>query len=435
MLVEGILVTRKMFFVPKYIPSFVTLESNEDEKEETCDSLSPYQKVVNKLQTDERWHKEISLGRRIGFYRIKEELGTGNFSQVRAAIHALTRERVAVKILDKSRLDNKTQMMLAREISSMESLHHPHIIRLYEVLETLSKIYLVMEYANGGELFHKISQNGRFTEKAARPLFAQITAAVDHMHLHNIVHRDLKAENVFFSGPNTVKVGDFGFSTQVQNKFEPLRTFCGSPPYAAPELFRDDSYVGPMVDVWALGVLLYFMLTASMPFKAQTVSGLKKQILDGDYTIPDYLSSELHFLIVGILKQDPKQRTSLDQIKKSNWLTGQTLPSPLPKDNLLSAVEDCNGNGTILSSVELSVKQTLKDLGVTDEMIEYEKNKGSRSSVIGTYRIILHRNVSRTENVPVILPATETPKFLKLSASPKKPKTKKNKKSKMCTIL
>ncbi|GFS48469.1 hypothetical protein TNCV_2297831 [Trichonephila clavipes] len=405
------------------------------EKEKQLDLLTPYQKIVHKLQTDEKWRQDIIQGKRIGLYRLKEELGTGNFSQVKAATHALTKERVAVKILDKSKLDHKTQKMLAREILSMESLHHPHIIRIYEVLETLSRIYLVMEYANGGELFHRISQHGSFNEKAARPLFAQITAAVDHMHLHNIVHRDLKAENVFFHGPNTVKVGDFGFSTHIQDSQEPLRTFCGSPPYAAPELFRDDSYVGPMVDVWALGVLLYFMLTASMPFKATTVAGLKKQILEGEYIIPDYLSSDCHFLIVGILKQDPKIRTSLEQVKNSNWLKGQSFPEALPEVGMIPGKADCNGNGAVFSSADVYVREKLADFGITNAMLEEAERKGSRNNITGTYRIVLHRVLSESPYTETNTVESETLQFLKSKSSPKNGRSKKNKKSKTCNIL
>ncbi|GIY77068.1 hypothetical protein CDAR_41561 [Caerostris darwini] len=410
-------------------------ESIKNGKENPFQSLSPYQKVLYKLQNDEKWHQDITQGKRIGLYRLKEELGTGNFSQVRAGTHALTKEKVAVKILDKSKLDQKTQKMLAREILSMESLHHPHIIRIYEVLETLSRIYLVMEYANGGELFHRISQHGSFSEKSARPLFAQITAAVDHMHSHNIVHRDLKAENVFFHGPNIVKVGDFGFSTHIQDSQEPLRTFCGSPPYAAPELFRDDSYVGPMVDIWALGVLLYFMLTASMPFKATTVAGLKKQILEGEYVIPEYLSTECHFLIMGVLKQDPKMRITLDQLKKSTWMNGQTLPEALPEVAMLSGKSDCNGNDAVLSSIDMCVREKLADYGISENMLEEADKKGSRSNVSGTYRIVLHKILSESRPAELKMSNPETPQFLKSKTSPKKVKSKRNKKSKTCTIL
>lgn len=247
-------------------------------------------------------------------------------------------------------------------------------------------------------------------------------------HFHNIVHRDLKAENVFFSSPNTVKVGDFGFSTHVRDSHEPLRTFCGSPPYAAPELFRDDSYMGPLVDVWALGVLLYFMLTATMPFKATTVAGLKKQILEGEYVIPQHLSTECHFLIFGILKQDPQTRTTLAQVKNSNWLEGETLPGPLPKMELQS---DCNGNGLVLPAVEMDVRRKLREFGIDDDMLEEADRKGSRCSVTGTYRIVLHRTLTESE----IVRSVSSDAVSSSKSTPVKTKRKKNKNSKTCTIL
>ncbi|KFM65889.1 Serine/threonine-protein kinase NIM1, partial [Stegodyphus mimosarum] len=157
--------------------------------------------------------------------------------------------------------------MLSKEVSAMESIQHPHIIRLYEVIETPAKMFLAMEFAEGGELFHKIANDGRMPENDAKIIFSQLSSAVAHMHKHNIVHRDLKAENVFITRKNLVKVGDFGFSTIVQNPKEILLTFCGSPPYVAPEIFQNENYVGPSVDVWSLGVLLYFIVTASLPFK------------------------------------------------------------------------------------------------------------------------------------------------------------------------
>lgn len=156
-------------------------DGREDENRTKERRLTPFERLSNDLSNDQKCLKEITLGKRIGFYRIRGELGSGNFSQVKMGIHALTKEKVAIKILDKTKLDQKTQRLLSREISSMERLHHPNIIRLYEVVETLAKLHIVMEYAGGGELFTKISNEGKFSESEAKHIFAQSVAGVQHM--------------------------------------------------------------------------------------------------------------------------------------------------------------------------------------------------------------------------------------------------------------
>jgi serine/threonine-protein kinase NIM1 len=229
---------------------------------------TPFNKLINDIKNDPMFQKEAQSARIVNFYRLGDEVGKGNFSQVKLGVHLLTKEKVAIKILDKMKLDEKTQRLLFREIASMDKLHHPNIIRLYEVIYTQTRLYICMEYAPDGELYTYISNNGKMNETEARYVFSQIVSAVDHMHSQNIIHRDLKAENIFFYNRNRklIKVGDFGFSTQAASD-KLLNTYCGSPPYAAPELFRDDNYIGIYVDIWALGVLLFFMVTSNMPFR------------------------------------------------------------------------------------------------------------------------------------------------------------------------
>uniref|UniRef100_A0A4W4GX90 non-specific serine/threonine protein kinase n=1 Tax=Electrophorus electricus TaxID=8005 RepID=A0A4W4GX90_ELEEL len=253
---------------------------------------------------DESVVRELAVGRRIGLYKVRGEIGCGNFSQVKLGIHALTRDKVAIKILDKTKLDQKTQKLLSREISSMEKLHHPNIIRLYEVVETLTRLHLVMEYASGGELYTKITTEGKLSDIDSKIVFSQVLS-----HDNQVIHRDLKAENVFYSCSTCVKVGDFGFSTHSPRE-QTLSTFCGSPPYAAPELFRDQHYVGVYVDVWALGVLLFFMVTGTMPFRADTVAKLKRCILEGTYTVPAW----------------PAERCGLEEVMRCDWLLSVDFP-------------------------------------------------------------------------------------------------------------
>ncbi|XP_073975379.1 serine/threonine-protein kinase NIM1-like isoform X2 [Rhodnius prolixus] len=361
---------------------------------------SLYDKSVHNLHHDQKWQQEATLGKRVALYKVQGELGRGNFSTVKLGVHELTKERVAIKILDKSKLTPKARKMLVREISSMEAVHHKNIIRLFEVVETYSKLHLVMEYVSGGELYQKLTTEGRMKEPDAKSTFAQILSAVKHLHERNIIHRDIKAENVFCGTRGVVKLGDFGFSTRVAAN-EDLRTFCGSPPYAAPELFRDESYSGRPVDIWALGVLLFFMTTGHMPFPADSIAGLKRSILLGVITAPAHLTLPCRTLIRGILRQTPKDRFSVDQIAGSEWMQGTTVAEGTCERWITTPSV---GTPTEkLSAEEKAAREKLESLGITQNMLENEMIQGARSPVIASYRIVIHRLQTVTQQ-PAVQP-------------------------------
>ncbi|KAL0965431.1 hypothetical protein UPYG_G00281200 [Umbra pygmaea] len=365
---------------------------------------SPLEKLTIEMCQDEQTIKELVVGRRIGFYKVRGEIGSGTFSRVKMAFHALTKDKVAIKVLDKTRLDVKAQKLLSRETSCMEALQHANIVRLYEVVESHSRLYLVLEYAGGGDLHTQICSEGRLSETEAKLTFAQVLSAIKHMHDRNIIHRDLKAENVLYACNGCVKVADFGFSTRVTNGNDMLDTFCGSPHYAAPELFKDKCYMGPPVDVWAMGVLLLFMVTGTMPFRSDTMGKLKLAIIQGAYTLPEWVSEPCQRLICGILKRIPEERYAVDQMVGCDWL----LPVEYPWTGItavpLSPLHLADAEPSELNDEEKEVKASLEELGVTMEHIRQNQGKGSHSPISGLYNIILHRTQKRrgTETVPVV---------------------------------
>uniref|UniRef100_A0A8C6TL53 non-specific serine/threonine protein kinase n=1 Tax=Neogobius melanostomus TaxID=47308 RepID=A0A8C6TL53_9GOBI len=283
-----------------------------------------------------------------------------------------------MKILDKTRLDSTAQGLLHREIRSLETLQHPNVVRLFEVVDMPSRLYLVMEYAGGGDLSNRIHVEGRMCDHFAKITFAQILAAVKYMHSLNIIHRDLKAENVLFTLSGCVKVADLGFSVRVSNRNHLLDTQCGSPPYAAPELFQDEPYLGPPVDVWAMGVLLFFMVTGTMPFRAETMGKLKRCILDGSYTIPPLVPAPCQRLIKGVLKPRPLERYVLDQMLGCEWLLPVEFPWRFGTADRDSPVLDVDNN---VADEETEIRSAMDALGFTEEHRRNNTLSDSRSPV------------------------------------------------------
>ncbi|XP_037630788.1 serine/threonine-protein kinase SIK3 homolog isoform X4 [Sebastes umbrosus] len=273
---------------------------------------------------------------RVGHYEIERTIGKGNFAVVKLATHVITKAKVAIKIVDKTQLDEENLKKIFREVQIMKLLKHPHIIRLYQVMETERIIYLVTEYASGGEIFDHLVAHGRMAEKDARKKFKQIVAAVHFCHCRNIVHRDLKAENLLLDHNLNIKIADFGFSN-LFSRGQLLKTWCGSPPYAAPELFEGKEYDGPKVDIWSLGVVLYVLVCGALPFDGSTLQNLRARVLSGKFRIPFFMSTDCEYLIRHMLILEPSRRLSMEQICKNKWMR---LGDPDPEfDRLIAECE------------------------------------------------------------------------------------------------
>ncbi|CAH8432101.1 unnamed protein product [Heterobilharzia americana] len=255
----------------------------------------------------------------VGKYKLIRTLGRGNFAKVKLAQHVSTGREVAVKVIDKTQLNQASLKKLFREVNIMKMLNHPNIVRLYEVIESERHVYLVMEYAENGEVFDHLVAHGRMKEREARAAFRQIVSAVEYCHQKKIVHRDLKAENLLFDGYFNIKLADFGFSNLFDGS-KKLDTFCGSPPYAAPELFQGRKYDGPEVDVWSLGVILYTLVSGSLPFDAQHLKDLQERVLRGKYRVPFYMSTDCEALLRKLLVLNPSKRITLRNVMSDKWL-------------------------------------------------------------------------------------------------------------------
>ncbi|EPB92052.1 CAMK/CAMKL/MARK protein kinase [Mucor circinelloides 1006PhL] len=248
----------------------------------------------------------------IGDYIFESPLGDGKFSKVMLAHHYSTGAKVAIKVINKRAHIYRVMSRLVREVALMEVLDHENIVQLYETYETADALYLVMEYVAGYNLeeYLKRIDKSIIPENQARDIFRQVVMAVDHCHSKWVVHRDLKTPNILLTADHQVKIADFGLG----NRFglTRLKTVCGSMLYYSPEIISARSYVGPEVDSWCLGIMLFRMTAGLELFShAKTPSELKKFIINRHYKFPTHMSPELQTTIQKCLSIDRYDRLSL----------------------------------------------------------------------------------------------------------------------------
>jgi len=259
-------------------------------------------------------------------YELGQELGRGGFSIVREGRNRSTGEKVAVKFIEKKFVDQEELKLLQREIDIMARVQHTNVLRLYEIFDTDSKLSLVMELVNGGELFYKIVDKGSYSEVEARDIVRQLVEGVDYLHNQGIAHRDLKPENLLCSETDrgvVIKIADFGLSKAFSGE-SALQTSCGTPDYAAPEVLRMEGVYDKSVDLWSIGVITYVLLCGFPPFYGKTQAILFDKILNADFDFPEpewtQISAEAKDFINHLLVLDVKQRYTTKQCLEHPWL-------------------------------------------------------------------------------------------------------------------
>eukprot|EP00262_Sarcandra_glabra_P017241 TRINITY_DN5834_c0_g1_i4.p1 TRINITY_DN5834_c0_g1~~TRINITY_DN5834_c0_g1_i4.p1 ORF type:complete len:445 (-),score=85.41 TRINITY_DN5834_c0_g1_i4:350-1684(-) len=299
-------------------------------------------------------------------YELGRLLGQGTFAKVYHARNLKTSQSVAIKVIDKEKVLKVGLIdQIKREISVMRLVRHPNIVQLYEVMATKAKIYFVMEYVKGGELFNKVAK-GKLKEDIARKYFQQLISAVDFCHSRGVYHRDLKPENLLLDENGNLKVSDFGLSALAESKHIDglLHTTCGTPAYVAPEVINRKGYDGAKADIWSCGVILFVLLAGYLPFHDSNLMEMYKKIGNGDFKCPNWFPSEVRRLLSKILDPNPNTRISIAKIMENSWFKKgfdvKSVQTEIETHESVAfdtnAVFDTDGTGTTEAKQQDSVK-------------------------------------------------------------------------------
>uniref|UniRef100_UPI0037E7A099 hormonally up-regulated neu tumor-associated kinase homolog A n=1 Tax=Semicossyphus pulcher TaxID=241346 RepID=UPI0037E7A099 len=334
--------------------------------------------------------------KRVGSYLVGKMINKGSFAKVMEGLHIGTGEKVAIKVIDKkkARQDSYVLKNMKREPRIHQMVRHPHIVVLLETLETENSYYMAMELCAGGDLMDRICERKRLEEREVRRYTRQILSAVDHLHKHGIVHRDLKIENFLLDEHNNIKIVDFGLSNTLKAEslsLELLNTQCGSPAYAAPELLAHRKY-GPKVDVWSVGVSMFAMLTGTLPFTVEpfNIKQLHHKMVSGEISsIPTDVSKGATAFVLSLLEPDPDKRPSVRDAMEERWINEGYAKKPLHTHSHKNRLCPEELNSSVLSYMT-------ETLGYSLSEVIHTVTTNRPSSIMASYHLLLNK-LSRSQ--------------------------------------
>ena len=259
-------------------------------------------------------------------YTCISALGYGASATVYRAVHKATGRECAIKRIDKARMDMKT---VEREISIMKEIDSPFIVPFFDAYEDESCMNIVMAYCEGGNLMSHIIRHGRLPEEEAKVMFVELIFGLRHLHLTSqILHRDIKTENVLMDKHGHVRLSDFGFSCKFDINNALTSTYCGSPAYVAPEMIMREAYTSK-ADIWSAGVVLYVMLTGTLPFVGANIQECMHAVVEKQPEFPSYLSDESCDLLSRLLAKNPRERPDVSGVLADPWVRSCALYSKI----------------------------------------------------------------------------------------------------------
>nr|XP_026692612.1 hormonally up-regulated neu tumor-associated kinase homolog A [Ciona intestinalis] len=357
--------------------------------------------------------------KRVSDYLLGTCVGEGSFAKVRLALHCPTKEKVAVKIINKAkaRRDSYVFKNLHREGRILQMVRHPNVVQVLDILETGNNYYLVTELCSGGELIDVVTEQGHLPEETVRRYTYQLVNAVEYLHERKIIHRDLKVENLLLDSGGNIKIIDFGLSNTISPVCSDiscaLSTQCGSPAYAAPELLSKKSY-GPKVDVWSIGVITFALLVGKLPFTVEPfhIPKLCRKMMRGEMNpIPTNISTHCRYFIRKLLCPDVTQRPNISEVSKLKWiLTFQpestrksmtkTVVSSLLIDKLAGDVRRRHSlmSPLVTSPIEAAVvKEMSVSFGFACSDVIQCVQKNRPGPALATYHLLARRREEKNE--------------------------------------